>query len=56
MIFVFLNMATYHAVVLLWFYYLLASAKNMEAQKPSVPLPENNLEVWNRELERLIQQ
>jgi hypothetical protein len=56
MIFVFLNMATYHAVVLMWFYYLLVPAKNMEAQKPSVPLPENNLEVWNRELERLIQQ
>jgi hypothetical protein len=53
---IFLNMAAYHVVVLLWFYYLLAPAKNTEAQKPSVPLPENNLEVWNRELERLIQQ
>jgi hypothetical protein len=54
-IFVFLNMATYHAVVLLWFYYLLVPAKNTEPLKPSVPLPENNLAVWNRELERLIQ-
>jgi hypothetical protein len=55
-IFVFLNMATYHAVVLMWFYYLLVPAKeNTKHLKPLVPLPENNLEVWNRELERLIQ-
>lgn len=53
-IFVFLNMATYHAVVLMWFYYLLVPAKNItEAQRPST-LPENNLDAWNRELERLV--
>jgi len=48
----FVNMATYHVCVLIWFYYLLVPAK--VAVKPSVPLPENNLDVWNRELERLV--
>jgi|SRR5271166_4884006 len=48
-----LNMATYHACVLIWFYYLLIPSK--VAATPAVPLPENNLEVWNRELERLVQ-
>jgi hypothetical protein len=50
----FLNMATYHASVLIWFYYLLAPPKPVA--KSAVPLPEHNLEVWNRELERLLQQ
>jgi hypothetical protein len=55
LIFVFLNMATYHAVVLMWFYYLLVPAKNTtEAQRPSAPPPESNLDAWNRELERLV--
>ena len=49
----FVNMATYHVCVLIWFYYLLVPSK--VAAKPAVPLPENNLEVWNRELERLVQ-
>jgi hypothetical protein len=47
-----LNMATYHACVLLWFYYLLVPGK-VVAKSP-VPLPENSLDVWNRELERLV--
>jgi hypothetical protein len=47
-----LNMATYHACVLLWFYYLLVPGK-VVAKSP-VPLPENTLDVWNRELERLV--
>src|SRR5208283_1754105 len=50
----FLNMATYHACVLMWFYYLLVPEKVVT--KSAVPLPENNLAVWNRELERLLQQ
>jgi hypothetical protein len=49
-----LNMATYHACVLIWFYYLLVPEK--KATTSTVPLPENNLGVWNRELERLLQQ
>jgi hypothetical protein len=51
---VFLNMATFHVCVLIWFYYLLVPLR--VSAKPSVPLPENNLAVWNRELERLLQQ
>jgi hypothetical protein len=49
----FLNLATYHLCVLIWFYYLLAPQKS--ATTSAVFLPENNLDVWNRELERLLQ-
>jgi hypothetical protein len=48
------NMGAYHACVLVWFYYLLVPRKIV--LKPPVPLPENNLAIWNRELERLLQQ
>lgn len=48
----FLNMATYHVCVLIWFYYLLVPPK--VAKKSAVSLPENNLAIWNRELERLL--
>ena len=49
----FLNMATYHVCVLIWFYYLLIPEKSAAT---AVSLPENNLAIWNRELERLLQQ
>ena len=52
LILVFVNMATYHVCVLIWFYYLLVPEKVVT--KSSAPLPENNLDVWNRELERLV--
>lgn len=48
------NMATYHGCVLMWFYYLLVPQRIIVV-KSSVPFPENNLDVWNRELERLLQ-
>jgi hypothetical protein len=48
----FIHMATYHVCVLIWFYYLLVPGK--VATKSAVPLPETNLDVWNRELERLV--
>jgi hypothetical protein len=48
----FVNMATFHVCVLIWFYYLLVPHKVVA--KSAVPLPENNLDVWNRELERLV--
>ena len=48
----FVNMATYHVCVLIWFYYLLVPRE--VAMKAAVPLPESNLDVWNRELERLV--
>jgi hypothetical protein len=50
----FLNMATYHACVLIWFYYFLVPQKI--AISFAVTPPEHNLDLWNRELERLIQQ
>jgi hypothetical protein len=48
----FLNMATYHVCVLIWFYYLLVP--QTVAAKPTSSLPDHNLDVWNRELERLL--
>jgi hypothetical protein len=50
---IFLNMATYHVCVLIWFYYLLVPERSTAAS--AVLVPAHNLEVWNRELERLIQ-
>lgn len=51
----FVNMATYHACVLIWFYYLLVPQK-VSSPATTQALPENNLDLWNRELERLLQQ
>jgi hypothetical protein len=51
---VFLNMATYHLCVLIWFYYLLIPQRSVIT--PAIPPPEHHLELWNRELERLLQQ
>jgi hypothetical protein len=51
----FVNMATYHVCVLIWFYYILFPGKNVS--RPRAPsLPEHRLEVWNEELERLLHQ
>jgi hypothetical protein len=50
----FVNMATYHICVLIWFYYLLVPHKI--ATTSAVSLPENNLAIWNQELERLLHQ
>jgi hypothetical protein len=49
-----LVMAAYQACVLIWFYYLLVPQKS--ATTSAVSLPENSLAIWNRELERLLQQ
>jgi hypothetical protein len=49
-----LYMATTHVVVLMWFYYLLVPAR-VAARTEGAP-PDNNLALWNRELERLLQQ
>lgn len=50
----FLNFATFHFYVVLWYYYVLVPGK--ETPRAEVPLPAHNLELWNRELERLLQQ
>jgi hypothetical protein len=50
----FLNMATYHASVLIWIYYLLGPQNTV--RKSVGPLPSHPLDSWNRELERLLQQ
>ncbi|MFZ0417866.1 MAG: hypothetical protein WAM04_07160 [Candidatus Sulfotelmatobacter sp.] len=49
----FLNMAAYHVCVLIWFYFLLVPRKIVTTS--AAPLPEHNLDTWNRELERLLQ-
>ncbi|MGB7131534.1 MAG: hypothetical protein WBD59_12035 [Candidatus Sulfotelmatobacter sp.] len=49
----FLNMATYQVCVLIWFYFLLVPRRS--STMSAVSLPENNLDIWNRELERLLQ-
>jgi hypothetical protein len=52
----FVNMATYHVCVLIWFYYLLVPHKSATTSVVSLPENnENNLAIWNRELERLLQ-
>jgi hypothetical protein len=50
----FINMGTFHICVLIWFYYLLGPQK--ASTKSAVPVPEHDLEAWNRELERLVHQ
>jgi hypothetical protein len=61
----FVNMATYHVCVLIWFYFLLVPRK-VGKQTPAQPIGpssgspagsshEEELDVWNRELERLVQ-
>jgi hypothetical protein len=52
-ILVFVKMGAYHFCVVLWFYYVLVP-KNFTIRL-SPPLPENTLDLWNRELERLLQ-
>lgn len=49
----FVNMAAFHACVLVWFHYLLVPVRAPSTSAAS--LPDHNLEVWNRELERLLQ-
>ncbi len=50
----FVNMTAYHIMVLIWLCVLLIPQQSLA--KPAVALPENSLELWNRELERLIHQ
>src|SRR5713226_5802818 len=49
----FVTMATYHCCVVIWLVYLLVPEMARRAAKE---LPENNLEQWNAELQRLLLQ
>jgi hypothetical protein len=59
----FLEMATHHISVVIWFYYLLVAKNSGQQRTPKSPsagsesseLHKEHLEVWNRELERLLQ-
>jgi hypothetical protein len=51
----FLNMATDHVCALIWGYYLLILPQRSSKPGSSPPL-EYHLEVWNKELERLLHQ
>jgi hypothetical protein len=50
----FANMATYHACVIVWFYFLLSRSDD-RSTKPVLSLPDHDLGVLNSELERLLQ-
>src|SRR5271167_4649977 len=49
----FLTMATYHCCVLIWMFYLLQPERT--AYLAWRELPSNDLEIWNQELQRLLQ-
>jgi hypothetical protein len=49
----FATMATYHCCVLIWLFYLLAPER--EARRLA-GLPATDLQQWNQELQRLLQQ
>jgi hypothetical protein len=53
-VFDFVVMGTYHCCVIIWIFYLVLP----ERVRPQVlyPLPEHNLDIWNQELQRLLQQ
>lgn len=50
----FVNFATFHFYVVLWYYYVLVPGKKIP--KTDMLLPAHNLELWNRELEKVLQQ
>ncbi|HEV8047118.1 MAG TPA: hypothetical protein VGP35_05285 [Terriglobales bacterium] len=47
------TMATYHLCVLIWMFYLIRRERVMSYVL--TPLPKNDLEIWNNELQRLVQ-
>jgi hypothetical protein len=48
------TMATYNGCVLIWIFYLVAPER--EPQMTVNALPKYDLEIWNQELQRLLQQ
>lgn len=53
-VFDFVVMGTYHCCVVIWIFYL-AQPERVRSQTLQ-PLPEHNLDIWNQELQRLLQQ
>jgi hypothetical protein len=55
----FVNMAAYHLSILIWYYYVLTTAKASSVavltMTSSSIVGQDNLDVWNRALERLLQ-
>jgi hypothetical protein len=55
----FVNMAAYHFSILIWYYYVLTTAKAssvaMLTTTSSSIVGQDNLDVWNRALDRLLQ-
>jgi len=49
------RMATYHISVLIWMYYLLAPERSHSHDSPDLPAY-HDVDAWNKELERLLQQ
>jgi hypothetical protein len=49
-----ITMATYHACVLIWIFYLTVAER--EPRGVLKAIPEHDLDIWNRELQHLIQQ
>jgi hypothetical protein len=49
----FITMATYHCCVLVWMFYLLLPERSAYFTRRA--LPKHDLEVWNQELQRLLQ-
>jgi hypothetical protein len=49
----FANMATFHVCTLVWLYELVLAKQELRSPAPPA-LPPSNLDLWNRELERLL--
>jgi hypothetical protein len=49
----FVTMAAYHCCVLIWLWYLMMPER--KPKYPSKALPEYDLEIWNQELQRMLQ-
>jgi len=49
----FISMGVYHACILIWMFYL--SVNERKSQRVLNALPEHDLDIWNRELQHLIQ-
>jgi hypothetical protein len=50
----YLGMATYHCCVLVWIFYMLAPER--KTNPPTRKFPDDDLEIWNEELQQLLHQ